>query len=235
MTDSPPPLFTLTGNLLAERTLTFPAWNAGRTQRATAEIFQVGGKGINVAKMLTRLGAPNTALGFTGGSTGEECLAWLGRSGLAFRAFPSTTPTRTGTVIRASGQPETTFLGPDVPPDAAALRACADFLDDQPAGLTLALCGSFPGWASPDFEVLRAALTRWIARGTLVADTYGPPLTWLIARCVSDSDLKSTHTIGHGRMPTGSLSLFENAPQCFQPDGPVEAQRWNRSRDVRWI
>ena len=73
MTDSPPPLFTLTGNLLAERTLTFPAWSAGRTQRATAETFQVGGKGINVAKMLTRLGAPNSALGFTGGATGEEC------------------------------------------------------------------------------------------------------------------------------------------------------------------
>ena len=162
MTDSPPPLFTLTGNLLAERTLTFPAWSAGRTQRATAETFQVGGKGINVAKMLTRLGAANTALGFTGGATGEDCLAWLRRSGLAFRTFPSTTPTRTGTVIRASGQPETTFLGPDAAPDAAALRACADFLDAQPAGLTLAFCGSFPGWASPDFDVVRAALTRWI-------------------------------------------------------------------------
>ena len=185
MTDSPPPLFTLTGNLLAERTLTFPAWSAGRTQRATAETFQVGGKGINVAKMLTRLGAPNTALGFTGGATGDDCLEWLRRSGLAFRTFPSTTPTRTGTVIRASGQPETTFLGPDAAPDAAALRACADFLDAQPAGLTLALCGSFPGWASPDFDVLRAALTLWIARGTLVADTYGPPLAWLIARPVA--------------------------------------------------
>lgn len=185
MHDSLPPLFTLTGNLLAERTLTFPAWSAGRTQRATTESFQVGGKGINVAKMLTRLGAPNTALGFTGGATGEECLAWLRRSGLAFHAFPTTSPTRTGTVIRAAGQPETTFLGPDVPPDAAALRACADFLDAQPAGLTLALCGSFPGWASADFDRLRAALERWIARGTLVADTYGPPLAWLIARPVA--------------------------------------------------
>jgi len=185
MTESPLPLFTLTGNLLAERTLTFPTWSAGRTQRATAETFQVGGKGINVAKMLTRLGAPNTALVFTGGATGDECLAWLGRSGLAFRTFPSTTPTRTGTVIRASGQPETTFLGPDAAPDAAALRACADFLDAQPAGLTLALCGSFPGWTLPDFDVLRATLTRWNARGTLVADTYGPPLAWLIARPVA--------------------------------------------------
>lgn len=30
-----PHIFTLTGNLLAERTLTFPTWSAGKTQRAT--------------------------------------------------------------------------------------------------------------------------------------------------------------------------------------------------------
>lgn len=47
-----PAIFTLTGNLLAERTLTLPAWAPGRTQRAVAESFQVGGKGINVSRML---------------------------------------------------------------------------------------------------------------------------------------------------------------------------------------
>jgi fructose-1-phosphate kinase PfkB-like protein len=213
MTDSPPPLFTLTGNLLAERTLMFPTWATGLTQRATAETFQVGGKGINVAKMLTRLGVPNTALGFTGGSTGEECLVWLRRSGLAFRAFPSTTPTRTGTVIRSSGQPETTFLGPDAPPDAAALRTCAHFLDDQPDGLTLALCGSFPGWTSPDFDVLRATLTRWIARGTLVADTYGPALTWLIARPVALVKINADELRAH-------------APDLTHLPASAVAQRW---------
>ena len=63
-----PLILTLTGNLLAERTLDFEAWEPGRTQRARTESFQVGGKGINVAKMLRRLGAPHTALCFT--STG---------------------------------------------------------------------------------------------------------------------------------------------------------------------
>ena len=50
-------LYTLTGNLLAERTLEFDHWSPGRTQRAKRQTFQVGGKGINVAKMLTRLAA----------------------------------------------------------------------------------------------------------------------------------------------------------------------------------
>ena len=177
MSPSPaaPHIFTLTGNLLAERTLEFDAWTPGKTQRARAERFQVGGKGINVSKMLTRLRVPHTALCFTGGAPGAECLDWLAQKSLPFHAFPSTTPTRTGTVIRnrsaASAPAETTFLGPDAAPDAAALRACAAFLDAQPAGQILALCGSFPGWASADFEPLRAALTRWLARGTLAVDT----------------------------------------------------------------
>lgn len=76
---APPPdapaIFTLTGNLLAERTLEFDRWTAGKTQRAGRETFQVGGKGINVSKMLTRLRVPNTALCFTGGAPGAECAA----------------------------------------------------------------------------------------------------------------------------------------------------------------
>ncbi len=182
-----PHLFTLTGNLLAERTLEFAGWSAGRTQRATGESFQVGGKGINVAKMLSRLGAPNTALCFLGGSSGDECLAWLRARSVAHRAFRSTNATRVGTVVRdtTGQQPETTFLGPDLPPDPAALRECADFLDAQPPDQVLALCGSFPGWPTTAFDPLRAALERWLGRGLLVADTYGPPLGWLSERALS--------------------------------------------------
>lgn len=180
----PPHLFTLTGNLLAERTLEFDSWSAGRTQRAAAESFQVGGKGINVSKMLTRLRTPNTALCFTGGASGAECEAWLVQRGLAHRTFPTQAATRTGVVVRdRSGVTrETTFLGADRAPDAAALQACAEFLDAQPAGQVLALCGSFPGWNDPGSAPLRAALERWNARGHLIADTYGPPLAWAAAR-----------------------------------------------------
>ncbi|HVU24402.1 MAG TPA: PfkB family carbohydrate kinase [Opitutus sp.] len=180
----PPHLFTLTGNLLAERTLEFAAWSAGRTQRAVRESFQVGGKGINVSKMLNRLGLANTALCFTGRAPGAECKAWLRTHGIAFRGFSTPVPTRCGTVVRVPGQPETTFLGPDAAPHPGALRACADFLDAQPDGGLLAVCGSLPGWPSADYDPLRAALDRWLARGLLVADTYGPPLAWFAARAL---------------------------------------------------
>ncbi|MBP6506939.1 MAG: hypothetical protein KA257_05185 [Opitutaceae bacterium] len=174
-----PHIFTLTGNLLAERTLEFSHWTAGRTQRAGRESFHTRGKGVNVSNMLHRLGSPSTALLFAGGAAGAECEAWLRQRGLAYHAFATHTATRTGTVIWSDTQAETTFLGPDVVPDAAAVQACARFLDAQPDGQVLALCGSFPGWDAAQFIPLREALGRWLKRGIIAADVYGPPLYWL--------------------------------------------------------
>ena len=182
MSAAAPHVFTFTGNLLAERTLEFATWSPGRTQRAVRESFQVGGKGINVAKMLARLGAPHTALCFTGGAPGAECEAWLRAKGFSFRAFSSDTPTRTGTVVRGAPHAETTFLGCDAIASADAMRACAGFLDAQPDGQLLAVCGSIPGWATEAFAPLRDAFARWARRGVLVADTYGPPLAWFVAQ-----------------------------------------------------
>lgn len=181
-------IITLTGNLLAERTLTFTDWASGKTQRAQSESFQVGGKGINVTKMLARIGASTTAWCFTGGAAGEECAAWLAEKGSALphRAFATAAPTRTGIVVRRSVGPETTFLAPDRAVDAAALRACAAALDEAlKPGTVLALCGSFPGWDSSDAAPLREAIARWGERGALVADTYGPPLSWVVGRAAA--------------------------------------------------
>jgi fructose-1-phosphate kinase PfkB-like protein len=207
-------IITLTGNLLAERTFEFASWQPGRTQRATAESFQVGGKGINVSRMLTRLGARTVAACFAGGATGDECLQWLCARGLPHHAFRTATPTRTGTVVRVTApdaanahgggadvregvagahaggvgdaqppqppQPETTFLGIDAAPDAAALAECAAWLDAQPVSHALAICGSFPGFLTHAAEPLRDAIVRRIAHGNVHADSHGPTLAWLV-------------------------------------------------------
>lgn len=174
-----PHIYTLTGNLLAERTLEYADWEPGRTQRAVRESFHTRGKGVNVSNMLTRLGVPNTALIFAGGASGTESEAWLQARGMVYRAFSTAAASRTGTIIWSTSKPETTFLGPDVAPDDGAVRACAAYLDSLPDGQVLALCGSFPGWNSSGFDPLRTALLRWVQRGRLAADAYGPPLEWL--------------------------------------------------------
>ena len=218
-----PHFFTLTGNLLAERTFELDAWTPGRTQRARHASFQVGGKGINVAKMLNRLGVANTALCFCGGAPGAECEAWLAQRGFSFRAFAASAPTRTGLVVRdrSGTHAETTFLGVDGAPDEAALQACADFLDAQPAGQVLALCGSFPGWSEPRCDVLRAALERWLARGPLVVDSYGPPLAWALAQPVALLKINADELRSAGLSPTAPL--------------PARVRRWVVSDGPRTV
>lgn len=193
---SAPPVITLTGNLLAERTQEFAAWGPGRTQRAVRESFQVGGKGVNVAKMLARLGTPATALCFTGGASGAECAEWLAKQPFASRVFASTSPTRTGLVVRAPGQPETTFLGPDRAPDDAALAACAHYVDTLPPATVVALCGSFPGWDSPGAAPLRDTLAMRADAGTLVVDCYGPPLAWAVQQSCTLVKINRTEFAG---------------------------------------
>ncbi|MFZ9682570.1 MAG: PfkB family carbohydrate kinase [Cephaloticoccus sp.] len=179
-----PPLHTLTGNLLCERTLDFSTWSVGRTQRAVREEFNTRGKGVNVSNLLARLGTRSTALIFAGGAPGAEAEAWLQARGLDYVAFPTAASSRTGTVIWSESQAETTFLGPDAPPDGPALLAAANWLDARPDGEVLALCGSFPGWDTVAYAPLRAALVRWQERGRLLADVYGPPLRALLNQSV---------------------------------------------------
>lgn len=229
---SAPSILTLTGNLLAERTQEFVQWAEGRTQRARSESFQVGGKGINVAKMLHRLGAPTTALCFVGGATGAECEAWLREQRFPVRCFATIGATRVGLVVRAAGRAETTFLGPDVAPDAAAIRACVAWLAEQPDGQVLALCGSLPGWAGDGFGPLREALVAWQRRGRLAVDSYGPPLAWFAERPVDLVKINASElrTLFPGASPDAPLAgLLAEAARRWPvrrwivTDGPAPA------------
>ena len=176
-----PRIFTLTANLLAETTYIYDTWTEGATQRATTEFFQVGGKGINVTRLLTRLGAESVALYFPGGSTGERCAGWLRKHGVPTEPFVTPHETRSGAVVRAPGRAETTFLGTDNVIDPRAILACARFLDAQPAGTVLAVCGSIPDWQNKAWKPLGDAIARLSARGSLTVDTYGPPLAELVS------------------------------------------------------
>ncbi len=181
----PAAVLTLTANLLAETTFTLAAAPAlGRTQRAAASSFQVGGKGLNVAKMLARLGTPVIALAAAGGPAGDHCRAWAATRTWKIDLLPTATPTRAGLVVRGpdpAAAPETTFLGPDAPLCAEAFATLAARVEAAAPDTVLALCGSVPGWTSPAAAPLRAALAARARVGRLVVDTYGPPLPDLAA------------------------------------------------------
>ena len=65
-------IYTLTLNPSIDYYISLNTLLIGGLNRADAESVRAGGKGINVSLMLKKLGVESTALGFTGGFTGEE-------------------------------------------------------------------------------------------------------------------------------------------------------------------
>lgn len=151
-----------------------------RKVRTANERFAPGGGGINVARVLARLGAETEAVYLAGGVTGPVLNGLLDRAGLCHRAIPIDGDTRISLTIleRHSGR-EYRFVpqGPEV--SAAECQACLDSI----AGLEcawLVLSGSLPPGVPADFYARIVAAVR--ARGiNVVLDTSGPALAATLA------------------------------------------------------
>ena len=70
-------ILTVTMNAAIARTLTVPNFQLGQRHRATSGLTLAGGKGINVARALKRLGVPVVATGLAGGRTGTRIVEEL--------------------------------------------------------------------------------------------------------------------------------------------------------------
>jgi 1-phosphofructokinase family hexose kinase len=70
-------ILTVTLNAAVDRTVAVPNFRLGRRHRAVESRTVAGGKGINVARALSRLGRPVIAAGFVGGPTGTQVLEQL--------------------------------------------------------------------------------------------------------------------------------------------------------------
>jgi len=93
------PVITITGNLLLEWTFDFGPSNKS-TRRAESESFQLGGKGVNVARMLQRLGQTTTALTFADERDILSAEAWIKKNGIDLKRFPLGAAARRGFVLR---------------------------------------------------------------------------------------------------------------------------------------
>lgn len=65
-------IYTVTFNPSIDYIVSLENFSFGKTNRTTTEKILPGGKGINVSTVLTNLSAPNIALGFIAGFTGNE-------------------------------------------------------------------------------------------------------------------------------------------------------------------
>jgi 1-phosphofructokinase family hexose kinase len=127
-------ILTVTLNAAIDRTVAVPNFRLGHRHRAVESRTVAGGKGINVARALKRLGRPVIATGFAGGPTGDRVLEQLREEAVLtdFTRIAAETRINMAVIDPTSGeQTEINERGPAVSPEeveafVARLRYLAD-------------------------------------------------------------------------------------------------------------
>lgn len=175
-----PRIATLTMNPTIDGSSDAPAVQHTHKVRTSNERFDPGGGGINVARVLARLGNAVEAVYLAGGVTGPVLDGLLDRVALPRRRIPIAGDTRISMAVHdcQSGK-EYRFVpqGPEI--SAAEGEACLDAVDDLACDW-LVLSGSLPRGLPDDFYGRIAARAR--TRGIAVAlDTSGAALKATLA------------------------------------------------------
>lgn len=145
--------------------------------RCTDTLHDAGGGGVNVARVLKRLGTPADLLTTAGGPTGEWLHQRLQKDGLPATLLPIAQDSRISfTVHEAATGAEFRFVMPGPHMQEAEWRAFLGHLEAlDPWPRWIVASGSLPPGVPVNFYARLAALC-W-QRGTeLVLDAAGPPL-----------------------------------------------------------
>lgn len=170
-------IVTVTLNAAIDRTLLVPNFQLGQRHRASAALSSAGGKGINVARALKRLGVPVVCAGLAGGRTGVQLVERLTSEGLLNDFVRIRGESRTSTAVvdpTSNVYTEINEYGPEVEEHELAI------LSDKLAYLTrgaeyVVFAGSLPRGVGDDFylEAIRDANRRGVPT---VLDAEGEPL-----------------------------------------------------------
>jgi 1-phosphofructokinase family hexose kinase len=113
-------IVTVTLNAALDRTVTVPNFQRGHRHRASQGLTLAGGKGINIARALKRLGAPVVATGLAGGRTGTRFVEELTAEAILNDFVRIADESRTTTAVvdpTSSSYTEIVEWGPHVEPE----------------------------------------------------------------------------------------------------------------------
>ena len=170
-------IITVTLNAAIDKTLEVPNFRLGRRHRSVEQRTMAGGKGVNVARAIKRLGQPVIATGFAGGSSGTRIVEQLTEESILNDFVRIREESRTNTAVLDPTNGEQTEInkpGPIV--SEAEAELFADKLLYLAQGAQIAVfAGSLPRGIDSAFY---AALVRDLRKlgVTTVLDTDGEPL-----------------------------------------------------------
>jgi 1-phosphofructokinase/tagatose 6-phosphate kinase len=194
-------IITVTLNAALDKTLEVPNFRVGRRHRSVEQTTMPGGKGVNIARALKRLGAPVIATGLAGGATGNMIVDALNDEAIlnGFVRIREESRTNTAVLDPTTGvHTEINERGPAV--SAHDLELFRDKLLYLAKGASMCVfAGSLPRGVPPD---VYAGLIRELKKQnvTTIVDTEGEPLR-LAARAepdlISPNELEAEELVGH--------------------------------------
>jgi 1-phosphofructokinase family hexose kinase len=194
-------IITVTLNAAIDKTLEVPNFRLGRRHRSVAQTTMPGGKGVNVARAVKRLGRPVVATGFAGGATGTRIVELLTEESILsdFVRIKDESRTNTAVLDPTSGeQTEINERGPAI--SERELELFSDKLLYLAQGAQVCVfAGSLPRGVEPD---VYARLIRDLHRlgVTTLVDTDGDPLRQAVRAepdVVLPNVLEAEELVGH--------------------------------------
>lgn len=170
-------IYTCTITPSVDYTTYLPSFENGKLNRTSEVFYYPGGKGINVSRVLKRLGARNKALGFIGGFTGNYIEDFLLREGVETDFIETAEITRINVKIKAAEETELNGPGPAL--RANDLAQLTEKINNMEKGDWLVLAGSLPAEIPLSYfsEIAERCSERQIR---FVLDTSGPALKELV-------------------------------------------------------
>jgi 1-phosphofructokinase family hexose kinase len=194
-------IITVTLNAALDKTLEVPNFTPGRRHRTVDQTTMAGGKGVNVARAIKRLGQPVIATGLAGGSTGNRIVEALHDEAIlnGFVRIREESRTNTAVLDPTTGlHTEINERGPSV--SAHELELFYEKLLYLAKGASICVfAGSLPRGVDPD---VYAGLIREVRKigVTTVIDTEGEPLRLAMRaepHVVSPNELEAEELVGH--------------------------------------
>lgn len=208
-------IYTCTIAPSIDYTVYVPEFAAGKLNRTDSVYYYPGGKGINVSRVLKRLGSDNIAIGFAGGFTGQYIEQFLKEEGVAAEFIATNEITRINVKIKS--QEETELNGPGPELAAEQLGKLTEKVEAMEKGDWFVLAGSLPvSIPESTFHELSQLCRKKGVR--FVLDTSGPALKKLVEtkpflikpNLEELGELFDTHITGKQEAYEYALKLVEN-------------------------
>lgn len=174
-------IITVTFNPCIDKSVSVPALIPDKKLHCAVLQLEPGGGGINVARVIKRLGLPVTAIYPAGGSTGELLGHLLEKEAVTTLKIASTHPTRENIILTETATHKQYRLGmPGEPLKPAEWNACLQEIKGAEDVRFIVVSGSNPDNAPSDLFLQLASIARQ-KEAKLVVDTAGGSLKMAVS------------------------------------------------------